>query len=396
MIAGGAGDIGYPNKENYRAYLLEQADRFEHVLVVAGNHEYYNQESVQHADRLIVPPPLSLSLACRTSSHHSLPAPRRTTGRDLRGAGQSALPQQAQRSRGRRALPRLHPLGTVSLACSPRVLQSLWTNHTFLPLSYYRQPYIPPESIEKVWMRCNDYKIVVEGKALEHETTSSGFVSLMSQVYKNVTEAVKSGPPAAKSEDEARKNESENAEAAEKEYHQLTPHETNLWHEQHVDWLVQEIERVKEANERIAGVGGEEKVKVVVLTHHAPSKFRCIHPEAAGIEEICYDDLEWMMEDPVVRVVPCVVCRSSLLTHTTRANNCWCGATRWCGALGTRTGRVTTSSTRRAWSPTSAVTSLWPLTARAPTTSTRPWSSTSAVRYTSSVCRFSASSSNHL
>jgi hypothetical protein len=179
--------------------------------------------------------------------------------------------------------------------------------HSFLPSSTW-QPYIPPEAIEKVWMRCNDYKIVVEGKALEHETTSGGLMSLMSLVYKNVTEAVKSGPPPAKSEDDARKNEGENAEAgaAEKEYHQLTPHETNLWHEQHVDWLVQEIERVKEANERTAGVDGE-KVKVVVLTHHAPSKFRCIHPEAAGIEEICYDDLEWMMEDPVVRVI-CVSC----------------------------------------------------------------------------------------
>ena len=108
---------------------------------------------------------------------------------------------------------------------------------------------------------------------------------------------------------EAQKSEGEEGPAK----HRLTPHETNLWHEQHVDWLVQEIERVKEANERIAGVGGEEKVKVVVLTHHAPSKFRCIHPEAAGIEEICYDDLEWMMEDPVVRVVPCEL---TINTHT--------------------------------------------------------------------------------
>lgn len=240
------GDIGYPNKANYRAYLLEQADRFEHVLVVAGNHEYYNQESVQHADRLI-----DEICAERDNLHY--------------------LNKRSVR------------VGDVLfLGCT------LW-------------PYIPPEAIEKVWMRCNDYKIVVEGKALEHETTSGGLMSLMSLVYKNVTEAVKSGPPPAKSEDDARKNEGENAEAgaAEKEYHQLTPHETNLWHEQHVDWLVQEIERVKEANERTAGVDGE-KVKVVVLTHHAPSKFRCIHPEAAGIEEICYDDLEWMMEDPVV------------------------------------------------------------------------------------------------
>ncbi|ELR12486.1 uncharacterized protein ACA1_346250, partial [Acanthamoeba castellanii str. Neff] len=250
------GDIGYPNKANYRAYLLEQADRFEHVLVVAGNHEYYNQESVQHADRLI-------------SNDHSLAAHPLTI---------PCLHHDAQQDEICAERDNLHYLNKRSV----RVGDVLFLGCTLWP-------YIPPEAIEKVWMRCNDYKIVVEGKALEHETTSGGLMSLMSLVYKNVTEAVKSGPPPAKSEDDARKNEGENAEAgaAEKEYHQLTPHETNLWHEQHVDWLVQEIERVKEANERTAGVDGEKV------------KFRCIHPEAAGIEEICYDDLEWMMEDPV-------------------------------------------------------------------------------------------------
>jgi predicted phosphodiesterase len=39
------GDIGCPGKtDKYERFILSQADRFELVLVVAGNHEYYNAE----------------------------------------------------------------------------------------------------------------------------------------------------------------------------------------------------------------------------------------------------------------------------------------------------------------------------------------------------------------
>lgn len=35
------GDIGNPNMKNWRQFLWRQADRFEHVFLVPGNHEYY-------------------------------------------------------------------------------------------------------------------------------------------------------------------------------------------------------------------------------------------------------------------------------------------------------------------------------------------------------------------
>lgn len=40
------GDIGYPTRDTYREFLLQQAERFETVLVVAGNHEFYAVGSV--------------------------------------------------------------------------------------------------------------------------------------------------------------------------------------------------------------------------------------------------------------------------------------------------------------------------------------------------------------
>jgi hypothetical protein len=35
------GDIGYPAKEGYAEFVLAQAKRFDHVFIVAGNHEFY-------------------------------------------------------------------------------------------------------------------------------------------------------------------------------------------------------------------------------------------------------------------------------------------------------------------------------------------------------------------
>lgn len=35
------GDIGYPSLRDYEAFLLHQAQRFERIFVLAGNHEFY-------------------------------------------------------------------------------------------------------------------------------------------------------------------------------------------------------------------------------------------------------------------------------------------------------------------------------------------------------------------
>lgn len=46
------GDIGNPKKESYQDFIWEQSERFRHVLVVSGNHEYYSNE-ISEADKLI-------------------------------------------------------------------------------------------------------------------------------------------------------------------------------------------------------------------------------------------------------------------------------------------------------------------------------------------------------
>eukprot|EP00009_Paramoeba_aestuarina_P001995 CAMPEP_0201511834 /NCGR_PEP_ID=MMETSP0161_2-20130828/4227_1 /ASSEMBLY_ACC=CAM_ASM_000251 /TAXON_ID=180227 /ORGANISM="Neoparamoeba aestuarina, Strain SoJaBio B1-5/56/2" /LENGTH=86 /DNA_ID=CAMNT_0047907475 /DNA_START=24 /DNA_END=281 /DNA_ORIENTATION=+ len=52
------GDIGCPlgleiQQQSYENYLLEQADKFEHVFIVTGNHEYWSQHAMQEVDEKV-------------------------------------------------------------------------------------------------------------------------------------------------------------------------------------------------------------------------------------------------------------------------------------------------------------------------------------------------------
>jgi hypothetical protein len=37
------GDIGVPAKEGYEKFLLQEAEKYEKVFVIAGNHEFYHE-----------------------------------------------------------------------------------------------------------------------------------------------------------------------------------------------------------------------------------------------------------------------------------------------------------------------------------------------------------------
>ena len=49
------GDIGIPTHPVYRSFLLRQAERFEAVLVITGNHEFYDSDPPAE----VAPPPTS-------------------------------------------------------------------------------------------------------------------------------------------------------------------------------------------------------------------------------------------------------------------------------------------------------------------------------------------------
>lgn len=47
------GDIGDPSTAVYEEFLVAQADRFQKVLVVLGNHEYYGGKDMDHTKQRV-------------------------------------------------------------------------------------------------------------------------------------------------------------------------------------------------------------------------------------------------------------------------------------------------------------------------------------------------------
>jgi len=52
-VLGLLGDIGLPGTPGYTKFLLEQASNFELVLVVLGNHEYYQEHNRSHGSKIL-------------------------------------------------------------------------------------------------------------------------------------------------------------------------------------------------------------------------------------------------------------------------------------------------------------------------------------------------------
>jgi predicted phosphohydrolase len=209
------GDIGYATDDSYHDYLYKQAERFEHVLVVAGNHEYYCQPGFY------------------TSNH--------------------VIEQVCS------AKPNLHFLNRKSVVIGDVVFLgcTLWS-------------LIPRHLEGDIFFMCNDYhQILVENDG---------------QPFAEDLWKVEEGKPYTKLQGKR---------------HGLTPQETNKWHAEEVEWLKQEVEKIRQQNNESEH---EKKTKVVVLTHHAPSKWRCLEPQSRGtdFQHIEYDSLEDMFGDPIV------------------------------------------------------------------------------------------------
>jgi predicted phosphohydrolase len=49
-----AGDIGYPQHDNYNKFIKYCSDKFKYVVMIAGNHEYYMKEPIDYVNELIV------------------------------------------------------------------------------------------------------------------------------------------------------------------------------------------------------------------------------------------------------------------------------------------------------------------------------------------------------
>jgi len=86
---------------------------------------------------------------------------------------------------------------------------------------------------------------------------------------------------------------------ADKERRNLTVTDTERIHKEHVSWLMNEIEKIQNENDKCQTT--ESRKQLVILTHHAPTDYQCIDPavtnEVSVQMNFCH--LEHLFQYPV-------------------------------------------------------------------------------------------------
>lgn len=183
------GDIGIPTHQSYCDFLMIQAERFEAVLVLTGNHEYYDERDKHD----VPPPPKSGESMTEWTQRTSKQSSVRHSVDDM----QAAIEAICARS------PKLHYVDNtcVRLGKEPNAPALLCT-----PL----WSHVPEEAMGVVGMCMNDYR--------------------------------KSYIRTVRSESTASMEESASGPATE----HLSPEVTSYWHGLSVEWLQREITRLKQ------------------------------------------------------------------------------------------------------------------------------------------------------
>lgn len=182
------GDIGIPTHPIYRRFLLQQAERFEAVLVLAGNHEFYDVDAPGPKQK---PDDMTWSEFC---------------------AAQGSLKNSVQNMKAAIAAvcaehPRLHFVDNTCVrigeqADAPALLcTTLWSQ-------------IPEDAIDQVWASMNDYAMIYT--ASDNEIGAEGQTGKFKDRFRS---------PLCK----------------------LTPSHTSTWHDHAVQWLRGEVSRLANA-----------------------------------------------------------------------------------------------------------------------------------------------------
>lgn len=230
------GDIGIPTHPIYRRFLFHQAERFEAVLVLAGNHEFYDVQAPGPAQK---PSNMTWSEFCarQGSVKHSV--------QHMKDALSTICADH----------PRLHFVDNTCVRFGEEVnapallCSTLWSH-------------IPDHAMDQVRHSLNDYAMVY--LRMDGEICSTGKLNTFTDWCGS-------------------------------RLCQLTPSHTSRWHEEAVQWLREEISRLRR--------NGCEHVGM--LTHHAPSMQGSSLPlhEAEGnaVNHAFATDLEDIYQAPIVR-----------------------------------------------------------------------------------------------
>lgn len=215
------GDIGIPTHEMYREFLLYQAERFQAVLVLSGNHEFYDVN-----DRPDPPPKPGESYSAAMAEAARTRCSTDDMEAEIRGiCGEHPALHYVDNTVVR--------LGSCSdapaLLCTP-----LWSH-------------VPLDAMSAVHRSLNDYQMcfVLDDVALDEQQAGAVGVS-----GSGGSKRSKTGAPIRK----------------------LTPADTSAWHALAVGWLQMELTRLRSAGVTAMGV----------LSHHTPSMHGTSHPRFEG------------------------------------------------------------------------------------------------------------------
>jgi len=242
------GDIGYPNQLTYRQFVADQAARFQTVLIVAGNHEYYKSEYHQVHARI-------QELCLTFQNVHFL---NRTT----------------------------FEVDDVIFAGT-----TLWTDID-----------------EKGAWLCNDYKYIYyqgEGEVIDNKQENAR--DQENEDYEGEEEAAEEESSDSVMNEKADDGKADAPEVAEVErinavfsklikkkpnYKRITPEKVRALHQEDVEWIKKQINNAKARSKRL-----------VLLTHHAPTGLNTLDEEAREqgpeVQTITYTNLEHLFGPPL-------------------------------------------------------------------------------------------------
>jgi len=225
------GDIGYPEDYSYYQFLKELSQNFQHVIIIAGNHEYYSSEYNNTHQRIF-------KICEELKNVHFLQC---TT---------IEFPD---------VLPNIRIAGCT-----------LWTTYD----EYLR---------DRVKFQVNDYTMIG--------------ISTRNNEKKSLTK----DPDEEREEEKEENDQSESVGLVkvEKEKRILTVEDTEQIHNEHVTWLMKEIEKIQMENETCPNE--DQHKQLVILTHHAPTDYHCVDPRLIDPVSIQLDccHLEHLFQYPV-------------------------------------------------------------------------------------------------
>ena len=263
------GDIGYPKKSVYKQFIADMSKQYKYILIIAGNHEYYKDEIY---------------------NVHSIL-------KEIKSQYPNVYFLQKRSIEFPDLSPNIRFLGCTLWVNYPKKIQFA----AQLAVNDFHHIQVDENALERELGQTEDTQNeetrvdpIIEEKQEEPETLHSeengddveSFV--LDELMGNSTEST----VAKKVQSVRKKGWGQSWKKQMILKRALNVNDVNLLHEDHLKWIKKEIASAK-----------RDKKKLIILTHHAPTSYKCIAPIERS-EDVSFlmnfSSLEPMFKYPVI------------------------------------------------------------------------------------------------